>query len=64
MEKCFRWQIGHHYDATGEEPAFSCREPGEECVDGLVLCKGHALEAKLEGQIVCWDEMLFHVEDL
>lgn len=61
-EKCYRWQIRHHHEATDEEPALSCREPGEECVDGLILCKGHALEAKLEGQISCWDEMLFHVD--
>lgn len=61
-ETCSRWRIGHHHGATGEEPAFSCREPGEERVDGLILCKGHALEAKLEGQISCWDEMLFHVD--
>jgi hypothetical protein len=31
-------------------------------VDGLVLCERHALEAKLEGQIECWGEMLFHIE--
>jgi DNA-binding CsgD family transcriptional regulator len=61
-EKCYRWQIGHHHEGTDEEPTFSCREPGEECVVGLILCKGHALEAKLEGQISCWDEMLFHVD--
>ena len=60
--RCSRWQIGRHLDATGEEPAFCCREPGEECVDGVVLCKGHALEAKLEGQISCWNEMLFHID--
>lgn len=46
----------------GRRAGFSCRETGEECVDGLVLCKGHALEAKLEGQISCWGEMLFHVD--
>ena len=62
IEKCYRWQIGHHHEATDEEPTFSCREPGEAYVDGLILCKGHALEAKLEGQISCWDEMLFHVD--
>ena len=40
----------------------SCAEPAREEVDGLLLCEGHALEAKLEGQIECWDEMLFHIE--
>jgi hypothetical protein len=34
----------------------------KEDVDGLVLCERHALEAKLEGQIACWGEMLFHIE--
>ena len=31
-------------------------------MDGLVLCERHALEAKLEGQIECWNEMLFHID--
>src|SRR5215208_2880861 len=26
------------------------------------LFEGHALEVKLEGQISCWGEMLFHIE--
>jgi hypothetical protein len=26
------------------------------------LCERHALEAKLEGQIECWDGMLFHID--
>ena len=39
-----------------------CAEPAREEVDGLPLCEGHALEAKLEGQIACWVEMLFHIE--
>jgi hypothetical protein len=38
-----------------------CAEPAREEVDGLLLCEGHALEARLEGQIACWDEMLFHI---
>jgi hypothetical protein len=46
----------------GKAPSSSCAEPIEEEVDGLLLCEGHALEAKLEGQIECWGEMLFHIE--
>src|SRR5215203_3691363 len=40
----------------------SCVEAAEEEVDGLLLCERHALEVKLEGQISCWEEMLFHIE--
>src|ERR687897_3078451 len=40
----------------------SCVEAAEEKVDGLVLCERHALEVKLEGQISCWGEMLFHID--
>src|SRR5215211_2611049 len=40
----------------------SCWQEAKEEVDGLVLCERHALEAKLEGQIVCWGEMLFHID--
>ena len=40
----------------------SCVEAAEEKVDGLLLCERHALEAKLEGQISCWGEMLFHID--
>src|SRR5215204_7261446 len=40
----------------------SCVEAAKEDVDGLLLCERHALEAKLEGQIACWGEMLFHIE--
>jgi hypothetical protein len=40
----------------------SCPEGAQEKVDGLLLCERHALEAKLEGQISCWGEMLFHIE--
>jgi hypothetical protein len=39
-----------------------CVKAAKEKVDGLVLCERHALEAKLEGQISCWEEMLFHIE--
>jgi hypothetical protein len=39
-----------------------CPKAGKENVDGLLLCERHALEAKLEGQISCWGEMLFHIE--
>jgi hypothetical protein len=37
-------------------------EAAKEKVDGLLLCERHALEAKLEGQIACWGEMLFHID--
>src|SRR5918997_6569564 len=40
----------------------SCVEAAEEMVDGLLLCERHALEVKLEGQISCWGEMLFHID--
>ena len=39
-----------------------CAEAGKEKVDSLLLCERHAMEAKLEGQIECWGEMLFHIE--
>jgi len=39
-----------------------CAKAAKENVDGLVLCERHALEAKLEGQIECWEEMLFHID--
>src|SRR5215212_5207547 len=50
-------QIDHLFDG-----ASSCVEPAEEKVDSLLLCERHALEAKLEGQISCWGEMLFHID--
>ena len=40
----------------------SCWQAAEEKVDGLLLCERHALEVKLEGQISCWGEMLFHID--
>ena len=40
----------------------SCVEAVNEKVDGLLLCERHALEVKLEGQISCWGEMLFHID--
>jgi hypothetical protein len=39
-----------------------CTNAAKEKVDGLVLCERHALEVKLEGQISCWGEMLFHID--
>jgi hypothetical protein len=39
-----------------------CPKVAKENVDGLVLCERHTLEAKLEGQISCWGEMLFHID--
>src|SRR5215213_2381991 len=49
-------QINHLFGGA------SCVEAAEEKVDGLVLCERHALEVKLEGQISCWGEMLFHID--
>ena len=40
----------------------ACVEAAKEQVDGLLLCERHALEVKLEGQISCWGEMLFHID--
>lgn len=56
--KRFRCQIGR---VPGKLSA-CCPEPAREKIDGLLLCEMHAVEAKLEGQIACWDEMLFHIE--
>jgi hypothetical protein len=39
-----------------------CAKAAKEKVDGLVFCERHALEAKLEGQVSCWEEMLFHID--
>jgi hypothetical protein len=39
-----------------------CAKAAKENVDGLVFCERHALEVKLEGQIECWDGMLFHID--
>src|SRR5215211_3961732 len=39
-----------------------CPKAGKEKVDSLLLCERHALEVKLEGQISCWGEMLFHID--
>src|SRR5215211_6086649 len=49
-------QINHLFGGA------SCVEAAEEKVDGLLLCERHALEVKLEGQISCWGEMLFHID--
>jgi hypothetical protein len=49
-------QINHLFGGA------SCVEVTEEKVDGLLLCERHALEAKLEGQIECWGEMIFHID--
>src|SRR5215210_4290561 len=47
------------YNLFGGVP---CAEAGKVSVDGLVLCERHTLEVKLEGQISCWGEMLFHID--
>jgi hypothetical protein len=55
-EKRSPCEINHLFDGA------SCVEAAKEKVDGLLLCERHALEAKLEGQIECWGEMLFHID--
>ena len=54
-----RCQIAH---SPGKWPSSSCGEAAREEVDGLLLCERHALETKLEGQIECWEEMIFHID--
>src|SRR5215210_5993668 len=51
-----RCEVNHLFDGA------SCWQAAKEMVDGLVLCERHALEAKLEGQIECWKEMLLHID--
>jgi hypothetical protein len=58
-QKKSRCQVRH---LPGKPYSLSCAEPTEEEVDGLILCERHAFEAKLEGQIECWGEMLMHIE--
>jgi hypothetical protein len=55
-EERFPCEIDHLFDGS------SCVEAAEEKVDGLLLCERHALEVKLEGQISCWAEILFHID--
>jgi hypothetical protein len=55
-EKRFPCQINHLFGGA------SCVEAAEEKVDNLLLCERHVLEVKLEGQISCWGEMLFHID--
>ena len=56
LEKPSPCEIDHLFDGA------SCVEAAEEEVDGLLLCERHAFEVKLEGQISCWGEMLFHID--
>ena len=58
QEKRWRCQVGH----VPGKPTSYCESPAKEDVDGLLLCEGHALMVKLEGQISCWEEMLFHID--
>jgi hypothetical protein len=55
-EKGSRCEINHLFSGS------RCTKAAREKVDGLALCERHALETKLEGQISCWGEMLFHIE--
>jgi hypothetical protein len=55
-ENRYPCQINHLF---GGAP---CPKAAKENVDGLLLCERHALETKLEGQIECWGEMLFHID--
>src|SRR5215204_6225875 len=55
-ERRYSCEVYHLFGGT------PCAKAARENVDGLVFCERHALEAKLEGQISCWDEMLFHID--
>jgi hypothetical protein len=55
-ERRYSCEVYHLFGGT------PCAKAAEEDVDGLLLCERHALEAKLEGQIECWEEMLFHID--
>ena len=55
-EKGSRCEINHLFSGS------PCTKAAREKVDGLLLCERHALQTKLEGQISCWGEMLFHIE--
>ncbi len=55
-ERRYSCEVYHLFGGT------ACAKAAKENVDGLLLCERHALEAKLEGQISCWGEMLFHID--
>jgi hypothetical protein len=55
-ERRYSCEVYHLFGGT------PCAKAAMENVDGLVFCERHALEAKLEGQIGCWEEMLFHID--
>jgi hypothetical protein len=55
-ERRYYCEINHLFGGS------SCVEAAKEKVDGLLLCQRHALEVKLEGQISCWGQMLFHID--
>jgi hypothetical protein len=55
-ERRYSCEVYHLFGGT------PCAKAAKENVDGLVFCERHALEAKLEGQISCWEEMLFHID--
>ena len=57
-----RCQIAHSPGNSPPSSSSFCAEAAKEEVDGLLLCERHALEAKLEGQIECWEVMLFHID--
>jgi hypothetical protein len=56
LEKGSPCEVYHLLDGA------ACWQAAKEMVDGLLLCERHAIEAKLEGQIECWGEMLFHID--
>jgi hypothetical protein len=59
-----RCQVAHlpGNSPSSSSSSSSCAEAAKEEVDFLLLCERHALEAKLEGQIECWEEMCFHID--
>ena len=56
LQQCHRCESDHLFGST------SCEREASVELDGLVLCEGHALQAKLEGQITCWRAMLAYIE--
>src|SRR5215208_5862250 len=55
-ERRSRCEIDHCQGST------FCMESAKVELNGLMLCEKHTLEAKLEGQITCWEAMLAHLD--
>ena len=57
----FRCQIGLLPSGPSRSHRFARNPSRRKSIDSS-YAEGHALEAKLEGQIACWGEMLWHME--